>query len=76
MPKISPIHWKRFEKFLKYIGCEYKRTKGDHLIYSRRDLKRPVVFPKDTVMPVFIIRNNLRILGVIVDEYNRILKRI
>ncbi len=76
MPKISPIHWKKFEKFIKFIGCSYKRTKGDHLIYWRSDLKRPIVFPKDTEIPVFVIRNNLRVLGVNVEEYKEILKRI
>ncbi len=76
MPKISPIHWKKFEKFIKFIGCSYKRTKGDHLIYWRSDLKRPIVFPKDTEIPVFVIRNNLRVLGINVEEYKEILKRI
>lgn len=76
MPKISPIHWKKFEKFLRFIGCTYKRTRGDHLIYERSGLKRPVVFPKDTERPVFVIRNNLRVLGISVEEYAEILKRL
>jgi predicted RNA binding protein YcfA (HicA-like mRNA interferase family) len=76
MPKISPIHWKKFEKFLKFIGCTYKRTRGDHLIYGRSGLKRPIVFPKDTEIPVFVIRNNLRILEMGVEEYAEILKRL
>jgi len=76
MPKISPIHWKKFEKFLRFVGCTYKRTRGDHLIYERSGLKRPVVFPKDTEIPVFVIRNNLRVLGISVEEYAEILKRL
>lgn len=76
MPKISPIHWKKFGKFLEFIGCTYKRTKGDHLVYERPGLKRPVVFPKDKEIPVFVIRNNLRTLGLGVKEYIEILKRI
>jgi predicted RNA binding protein YcfA (HicA-like mRNA interferase family) len=76
MPKITPIHWRKLAKFLKYIGCEHKRTKGDHLIYWRGDLKRPVVFPKDVDIPVFIIRNNLRVLGISSSEYLEILKRL
>ncbi len=76
MPKIYPIHWRKFEKFLKFIGCYHKRTKGDHLIYWRDGLKRPVVFPKDNQIPVFVIRNNLRTLGMGVDDYKEILKRL
>jgi len=61
---------------LEFIGCAYKRTKGDHLVYERPGLKRPVVFPKDKEIPVFVIRNNLRTLGLGVKEYIEILKRI
>ncbi len=76
MPKFTSIHWKRFEKFLLYIGCVFEREKGDHRIYWRANLKRPVVIPRDTQLPVFIIRNNLRILGISVREYLEILDRI
>ncbi len=76
MPKIYPIHWRKFEKFLRFIGCYHKRTKGDHLIYWRSDLKRPIVFPKEVDIPVFVIRNNLRILGISSSEYLEILKRL
>jgi len=76
MPKISPIHWKKFEKFLLAIGCEFSREKGDHRIYWRENLKRPVVLPRDGDIPVFIIRNNLRILSVSHEEYLKILEKI
>ena len=76
MSRIVPIHWRRFEKFLVFVGCHFKREKGDHRIYWREDLKRPVVIPKDTSIPVFIVRNNLRILGISPAEYNKILEQI
>lgn len=64
MPRITPIPWKKFEKFLLFVGCGFEREKGDHRIYSRADLKRPVVLPRDSELPVFIIRNNLRVLNI------------
>jgi len=73
---LVPIHWKKFEKFLIYIGCHFEREKGDHRIYWREGLKRPVVIPRDTQLPVFVIRNNLRILNISPEEYLEILKRI
>ena len=76
MSRIAPIHWKRFEKFLLFVGCDFKREKGDHRIYWREGLKRPVVIPKDASIPVFIVRNNLRILGISPAEYNKILEQI
>jgi len=45
MASLKPIHWKRFEKFLIFIGCGLEREKGDHRIYWRKGLKRPVVIP-------------------------------
>jgi len=49
---------------------------GDHRIYKRADLKRPIVIPADDELPVFIIRNNLRTLGLSHEEYLELLKNI
>ncbi len=76
MPGLVPIHWRRFEKFLLFVGCQFKREKGDHRIYWRSGLNRPVVIPRDTQLPVFIIRNNLRVLEVSVEEYLKIMQDI
>ncbi|MDD5433233.1 MAG: type II toxin-antitoxin system HicA family toxin [Candidatus Pacebacteria bacterium] len=76
MAHLTPISWKKFEKFLFFTGCKLTRTKGDHRIYWRDDLQRPVVVPIEKDLPVFIIRNNLRVLRISPDEYLEILKRI
>lgn len=76
MPHITPLTWKKLEKLVLYVGCKFDRQKGDHLIYTRNDLKRPIVFPKDKEIPVFIIRNNLRVLNISNEEYIEILKQI
>jgi len=76
MPRIQPIHWKKFEKFVLYTGCQFVRQKGDHRIYDRQDLKRPVVFPADRDIPIFIIRNNLRVLRIAPSEYLAVLEQL
>ena len=76
MSKIAPVNWKRFEKFLLYVGCKFEREHGDHRIYWRDGLKRPVVIPRDSQLPVFIIRNNLRILNINPKEYLEILDNL
>ena len=76
MPALTPVKRARFEKFLKFIGCELKRTAGDHLIYDRPNLKRPVVITADKDVPVFIIRNNLRTLDMSPEELQEILKKV
>jgi predicted RNA binding protein YcfA (HicA-like mRNA interferase family) len=76
MPRLTPVSWKQFDKFLTFVGCEFKRARGDHRIYWRNGLDRPIVIPRDTELPIFIIRNNLRVLGLSVDEYLKIMERI
>lgn len=76
MPKIVSIHWKKFEKFLLEVGCVFKREKGDHRIYWRQGLSRPIVLPRDNQLPVFVIQNNLRILGISREQYLEILERV
>lgn len=76
MPRLAPIKRKKFEKFLKYIGCYLKRTEGDHFIYDREGLERPVVITADREVPVFALRNNLRTLKLSPEEYLEIIKNI
>ncbi|PIP88494.1 hypothetical protein COW80_00095 [Candidatus Beckwithbacteria bacterium CG22_combo_CG10-13_8_21_14_all_01_47_9] len=76
MPRLVPIKRKKFETFLKLIGCQLKRIKGDHLIFWRSGLKRPVIITADTDVPIFIIRNNLRTLGMSVKEYLNLIKQV
>ena len=75
MARIQSIHWKEFEKFLFETGCEFKREKGDHRVYWKKGIKRPVIIPRDASLPVFIILNNLRVLGISRDEYLEIIKK-
>ncbi|OGM92686.1 hypothetical protein A2333_00835 [Candidatus Wolfebacteria bacterium RIFOXYB2_FULL_49_7] len=76
MSKKGSIEWKKFEKFLLFVGCTFDREKGDHRIYWRDDLKRPIVIPRCNPLPLFIIRNNLRILNMTIDEFATILGQL
>ncbi len=69
MSRLSPVSWKKFDTFLRQEGCKLTRTKGDHLIYHKKGLRRPVVIPKEKHLPIFIIKNNLRILNISIDNY-------
>ncbi|MCR4311969.1 MAG: type II toxin-antitoxin system HicA family toxin [Candidatus Uhrbacteria bacterium] len=69
MPHLSPMHWKRFDAFLISIGCVLVREKGDHRVYHREGLIRPIVIPRDTQIPVFILKNNLRLLGISQEDF-------
>lgn len=75
MPRIQAIHWKEFEKFLFTVGCEFKREKGDHRVYWEKGVKRPIVVPRDVALPVFIVLNNLKVLGISREEYLEIVNK-
>ena len=76
MTRIQSIHWKEFEKFLFKVGCVFKREKGDHRIYWKSGMKRPIVVPRDTSLPAFIVSNNLKSLGISREEYLKIIKKL
>ena len=75
MSRIRSVHWKEFEKFLLKIGCKFKREKGDHRIYWKNGIKRPVIIPRAASLPVFIVLNNLKVLGISREEYLKIISK-
>jgi len=76
MTHLSPIKRLLFEKYLKSKGCIYKRTSGDHVIYSRGDLKRPVVFPADSEVQIMVIRTNLKTLGETLEQFYKDIEKL
>ena len=64
MPKLSPTDWRTQAKIFEKFGCHYVRQKGDHLIYHHPDAKRPVVIPRYDEIPVSVIRNKMRTVGM------------
>jgi len=76
LARLTPIHYNKSESFLIKVGCEFVRQEGDHLIYKRANLSRPLIIPVETELPMFIIRNNLRALGIKRDEYLKILEEL
>lgn len=67
---IKPITWKKFEKLLMQVDCVFVRQKGGHRIYNKTDLLRPTIVPAHSGdLPVFIIKNNLKTLGISEQEY-------
>jgi len=67
--KLGRIHWKKFERFLLYVGCEFISEEGDHRKYSKKGILRSIIIPREKNLPQFIILNNLRTLGISREEY-------
>jgi len=73
--KIRPTHYQVQVKIFEMAGCVYTRTKGDHLIYHYPGAVRPVVIPKYKEVPTFVIKNNMRVIGMSRVEYRQFLER-
>lgn len=73
MPRLLPVPWKRFEKFLLQAGCALVRQEASHRVYWKEGLLRPIVLQAKGNVPVFIILNNLRTLGIDRKTYVRIM---
>ena len=73
--KIRSTHYQVRVKIFEMAGCVYTRTKGDHLIYHYPGAVRPVVIPKYKEVPTFVIKNNMRVIGMSRVEYRQFLER-
>lgn len=76
MPKLIPVPWKKFEKFVLHVGCAFNRQESSHRMYVKQGIPRSVVFQARGNVPVFIILNNLRTLGIHREEYLRIMSKL
>ncbi len=74
--KIKPTHYQVQVKIFEMAGCVYVRTKGDHLIYRYPVAVRPVIIPKYKEVPIFVIKNNMRVIGMNREEYLELLERV
>jgi predicted RNA binding protein YcfA (HicA-like mRNA interferase family) len=73
MPKLSPIPYQRLVKAFEADGFRHDRTEGDHMMFVKSGVFRPVVIPKYASVPVFIIKNNLRTAGISRERYFELL---
>ena len=76
MPRITPIHYKKLVKVFEYLNFRLDRQEGDHLIYVKNGIKRPVVIPMYDDVPIFIIKNDLKLAGISRSDYQKVLEII
>lgn len=75
MPKLSPVSYKHLVKVFEADGFRHARTEGDHMVFIKAGVIRPVVIPKYASVPVFVIKNNLRTAGMSRGRYLELLGR-
>jgi predicted RNA binding protein YcfA (HicA-like mRNA interferase family) len=73
MPKITPVPYQTLVRVFEKDGFQLQRTRGDHLVYTKPGIPRPIVIPMNDQVPVFIIRNNLRSARMSRERYFELL---
>jgi len=72
---LKNISLKLFRKYLKYKGLKHIRSNSGHEVWCRSDLNRPVILQTHVdPIPEFVVKNNLRTLGVGRDDFIEFLK--
>jgi predicted RNA binding protein YcfA (HicA-like mRNA interferase family) len=75
MPRLSPVSYKRLAAVFEADGFMCVRIEGDHMVFTKPGVIRPVVIPRYAAVPVFIIKNNLRTAGISRDRYFELLSQ-
>jgi len=75
-PRITPLSWKILEKIFILDGFVYKRTRGDHRLYEKPGVIRPIVIPMYDEVDDDIIHANMRTAGMSRDRYFELLKKV
>ena len=75
MPRITPIPATRLRKLFEKAGFKCVRIEGDHFVFTKKGVMRPIVIPDWPEVPVFIIKNNLRSASISREEYFDLLEK-
>ncbi|MFQ5661833.1 MAG: type II toxin-antitoxin system HicA family toxin [Candidatus Paceibacteria bacterium] len=76
MSTIRPISWRKLSKIFELDGWTLSRIKGDHMVYTKDGFLRPVVIPRDSVVEVFIIKNNIKTAMISRERYFELLEKV
>jgi predicted RNA binding protein YcfA (HicA-like mRNA interferase family) len=75
MSAIKPVSYQLLVKVFERDGFSFDRQRGDHLIYTKANIKRPLVIPMYSAVPVFIIKNLLRTAEMSRERYFDLLEQ-
>ena len=76
MARIVPIPYQKLVRILEIEGFALVRERGDHMIFSKPRVLRPLVVPRYEALPVFIIKNVLRTAQISRERYLELLARV
>jgi predicted RNA binding protein YcfA (HicA-like mRNA interferase family) len=76
MAALRPVPYATLVKVFERDGFVFSRQRGDHLIFTKIGVLRPLVIPAYHEVPLFIIKNLLRTAGMSRETYLQHLESI
>jgi predicted RNA binding protein YcfA (HicA-like mRNA interferase family) len=76
MPALRPVPYSTLVTVFELDGFVFDRQHGDHLIYIKPGVIRPLVIPAYHEVPVFIIKNLLRTAAMSRERYFELLENL
>ena len=75
MPRIVPVPYQKLVRVLEAEGFVLVRERGDHMIFSKPGVLRPLVVPRYDALPIFIIKNVIRTAQISRERYLELVDR-
>ena len=63
-------------RILEHEGFALARERGDHMVFTKPGIERPVVVPRYDPLPVSIIKNVLRTARISRERYLELLEHV
>ena len=76
MPALRSTHWRIQERIFLAYGFAFERQRGDHRMYGKPGIPRPVVIPAWPSVPVDFIMNNMHSAGMSRERYSELLEKL
>lgn len=76
MTRLTPVPYHTLIRVFEKDGFIFHHQTGDHLVYTKAGVKRPLVIPAYRAVPIFIIKNLLRTAGMSRERYFELLAEV
>jgi len=73
MPKLRPLSYQVLARLFEADGFRLVREADGHMVLAKPGVHRPIVIPKYSAVPVFIIKNSLRTAGMSRERFFELL---
>jgi predicted RNA binding protein YcfA (HicA-like mRNA interferase family) len=74
MPALRPVDFQRLVRVFEQDGFRFDRQEGDHRVYVKAGVRRPIVTPMYRAVPLFVIKHLPPTSGMSRERYFELLQ--